>query len=724
MKLSTDLSAKLLASENITVVRSRVRTASFDIKSRVLTLPNWKDMTPQIEDMLRGHEVGHALFTDESYVAPIMENRKIMSYLNVIEDVRIEKLLKRKYPGIRKTMNEGYRQLNEKDFFGVSKIPNMNVLNLIDRINLYFKAGYSCGVTFSSEEKLFVARAEKTETVADVIALANDIYAFSKEQAEKRRQEALENPGDLETLEEDEDDDGDDIYDDDYDDYSESDEDTDEVNAQEPDDKKQAGVGRSKQSKEEREETKSAREEQEIEKELESQTEKNFNEKLEELADESTEYHYYTLDEKYEFDPIVGFKTILTETKEVEEMLVDRPQSKKNYEQFMTESGRVVSYFLKEFEMRKSATLYKRAQSSKIGSLDMKKVWSYKLNDDLFKRVMTLPQGKNHGMIFLLDWSGSMDAVLEDTIKQVINLAMFCQRAQIPYQVFAFTSQYHVLKDYKEEAKMNERKKEFHNQKNLLSNAVSTFGLLEFFSSKMSNVEFNTMVRRILQPRLLNRVKAGDYSTGGTPLNEALGYMVPYLAKFSKANNVEKMSFITLTDGDGSALHSSQYYSFDEQRTDRSSYEHKRIKMRHFLQDPVTKNTYQIFKSGSTHTEAILRMIKSRYDINVVGFYICRNQRRDLEQAVRSNLPSYEGSTYNMVDIMRREFRDNGFASIKNTGRDELFIVPQNKLIVEEGELVVDEKQNARQIAKNFGKMLSGRKTSRVLLNQFIGYIA
>ena len=723
MKLSTDLSAKLLATENITVVRSRVRTASFDIKSRVLTLPNWKDMSPEVEDMLRGHEVGHALFTDESYTKPIMENRKIMSYLNVIEDVRVEKLLKRKYPGIRKTMNEGYRQLNEKDFFGVSKIPNMNMLNLIDRINLYFKAGYSCGVTFSSEEKLFVNRAEKTETVEDVIALAYDVYAFSKEQAEKRRKEAKETPEDILDLQEEDGEDAD-SYDDDFDDYIESEEDPDEIDAQEPDDENETGAGRSNQTKEEREEARANREEQEIEKELESQTEKNFTEKLEELADENTEYHYYTLDEKYEFEPIVGFKKILTETKEVDEMLAERPELKKDYEQFMTESGRVVSYLLKEFEMRKSATLYKRAQSSKIGSLDMKKVWSYKLNDDLFKRVMTLPQGKNHGMIFLLDWSGSMDMVLDDTIKQVINLAMFCQRAQIPYQVFAFTSQYNVMLDYGQQEKFNARRREYQNQPNLLSNAVSSFGLLEFFSNKMTNVEFNTMVRRILRPRLLNRVSANDYGTGGTPLNEALGYMVPYLAKFSKANNVEKMSFITLTDGDGSALHSSTNYSLDEYRVDRNSYEYKKIQMRHFLQDPVTKNTYQLFRNGNTHTEAILRMIKSRYDINIVGFYVCRNQRRDLEQAVKSNLPYFEGSTYAMVDIMRREFRDNGFASIKNTGRDELFIVPQNKLIVEEGELVVDEKQNARQIAKNFGKMLSGRKTSRVLLNQFIGYVA
>jgi len=724
MKLTGDLSAKLLATENITVVRSRVRTASFDIKSRVLTLPNWKDMTPEIDDMLRGHEVGHALFTDESYIEPIIQNRKIASYLNVIEDVRIEKLLKRKYPGIRKSMNEGYRQLNEKDFFGVSKIPNLEVLNLIDRINLYYKAGYSCGVTFSSEEKLFVARAEKTETVDEVIALANDIYTFSKEQAEKRRKETTQTPEDLlEDLEEEAGDDAED-YDDDFNDYEESNEDSDSVDAQEPDNKKQAGSGRSKQTKEERDEAKAERTEEEIEKELESQTEKNFTEKLEELADENTEYRYYTLDEKYEFNPIIGFKRILTETKEVEEMLAERPQSKKDYDQFMSDSGRVVSYLLKEFEMRKSATLYKRAQTSKIGSLDMKKVWSYKLNDDLFKRIMTLPQGKNHGMIFLLDWSGSMDPVLEDTIKQVINLAMFCQRAQIPYQVFAFTSQYNVLKDYKDEAKMYDRKKEFHTQTNMLSNAVSNFGLLEFFSSKMSNFEFNTMVRRILQPRLLNRVNAGDYSTGGTPLNEALGYMVGYLAKFSKANNVEKMSFITLTDGDGSALYCSDYRSFDEHRIDRSTGDYKKIQMRHFLQDPVTKNTYQLFKGGNSHTEAILRMIKSRYDINVVGFYICRNQRSELTSAVNSNLPGFTGNTYAMVDIMRRDFREQGFSSIKNTGRDELFIVPQNKLIVEEGELVVDEKQNARQIAKNFGKMLSGRKTSRVLLNQFIGYIA
>lgn len=185
---ATDISARLLATENLNVVRQAVATASFDIKSRVLTLPMWKDMTPEIEDMLVGHEVGHALYTSpDKYLKPVKENPKMMSYLNIVEDVRIEKLIKRKYPGLRKRMNEGYRQLNERDFFGISKIPMEDIL-LIDKINLYFKAGFQCGVIFTPDEKQFVNRAERIETVEDVIQLAEDIYKYVKEKADEKNQ--------------------------------------------------------------------------------------------------------------------------------------------------------------------------------------------------------------------------------------------------------------------------------------------------------------------------------------------------------------------------------------------------------------------------------------------------------------------------------------------------------------------------------------------------------
>ena len=718
---AAEIYAKLLANENIAVIRARVSTASFDIKNRVLTLPQWKDMSPIVEGMLIGHEVGHALYTPDAYLKPIEENKKLRGYMNVIEDVRIEKMMKRKYPGIRKTMTMGYQELNDRDFFGVSKVQDMSTLNLIDRINLYFKAGYACGVTFNAEEKEFVKRVEHTETIDDVMTLASEVYEYSVAAATKRKEENLKlNKADLEELEEllaEQNEDESDMWMDSADEAEEG-EDVDEPNKEELEDNdvRKYMAGRHFEKPQQTVEDKIA---EEVEKEVEATTEKVFAEKLEELADESTEYNYFTLDENHFIDPVVSYKTILEETKIIDEEMF-KESDKKGLEQFKIESGRVVNYLIKEFEMRKSAQLYKRAQTSKIGSLDMGKVWSYKLNDDLFKRVTMIPKGKNHGMLFLLDWSGSMHEVIDDTMQQVINLAMFCQRAQIPYQVFAFTTQYDIFKGEYDRAKMQAKQMEVMSKENVLGNAVnSSFGLLELFSSKMSNLEFNTMVRRTFRSHYFMR--CDGYDMGGTPLNESLSFLLGYLPKFAKSHNVEKMSLITLTDGEGGSLPVSSGRYIEDRKYDYNN--HKTIQVKNFIKDPITKKDYPITRIGTTQTEALLRMMKDRFNVNTVGFYICRNTRRELSQAIQNNLSGVK-STDSMIDSMRKEFRDSGFASIKNTGRDDLFIVPQNRLAVEEGEIVVDEKQNARQIARMFTKQMSGRKTSRVLLNTFIGYVA
>ena len=717
---AAEIYAKLLATENISVIRARVNTASFDIKNRVLTLPQWKDMSPLVEGMLIGHEVGHALYTTDEYLDPIKEDSKMRSYLNILEDVRIEKLMKRKYPGIRKTMNLGYQELNEKDFFGIKKVPDLSTLSLIDRINLYFKAGYQCGVKFTPEEKIIVARAEATETIDDVVALAREVYAHSKEEAIERKKQSMQmNPEDLQEIVDQLEEDADAVMvETDYDSDSSEDtfDDEDDEEFEKEADVRKYMAGRRDDKPEQTVEEKI---EEEAEKEIEAKTEETFMERLTELADESTEYVYYTLDENHMIDPIVTFKTILAETVDADESYTEYDH--KNLDKFKIESSRVVNYLIKEFEMKKSATLYKRAQTSKIGSLDMGKIWSYKLNDDLFKRITVMPKGKNHGMVFLLDWSGSMDSVIEDTIQQVVNLAMFCNRAQIPYEVFAFTTQYDKFKAEYAYEKMHAKRQEFMSQKNILGNGVNdSFSLLELFSSKMTTVEFNTMIRRLFRPWYF--MKCHGYNMGGTPLNEALSFILHYLPKFAKSHNVEKMSLITLTDGEGGSLTTSTGRYIEERRYDHNTY--KTIKVKNFLKDPITKKDYPIERLGTTQTEAILRMIKDRVNVTTVGFYICRNSRRDLSSAVQNNLPGFKGSSDQMIESMRRSFRDNGFASIKNTGRDDLFIVPQNRLIVEEGEMVVDEKQNAKQIARMFTKQMSGRKTSRILLNTFISYIA
>ena len=728
---ATDLSARLLATENLSVIRARTRTASFDIKSRILTLPMWKDMTPEIEDMLIGHEVGHALYTNDDYLAPLRDTPKLHSYMNVLEDVRIEKLIKRKYPGLRKRMNEGYKQLNDRDFFGTKQVQDFDELLLIDKINLYFKAGFQCGVTFTPDEKAFVNRAERTETVDEIIELANDIYAYSKQQAEERKQNAKFEEQDDEDAEEGDDEDEDPNYGD-----FDIDSDEDDFEEQDAKDEDLKPAKKNKSSALQNDDRSDEGDD------LESKTERAFQNKLEDLADDSTEYKYWKFDTDYFRDPVIGYKQILNETKSPEKWAVDNPETTdwrtrhmsaeqrtafyssedSDFVQFKTESIRTVNYLVKEFEMKKSAQLHKRAMVSKIGSLDMKKVYAYKLQDDLFKRITSLPQGKNHGMILLVDWSGSMNDVLKDTMKQVINLAMFCNRVQIPYRVFAFTT------DYEEKlAKSQEEREAYHawrsarREENDLIDCADRFHLLELFSNKMTTSEFNSMARRILDSRFFWN---DGYNTGGTPLNEALVYCYATLGKFIKNNNIEKTTFITLTDGEGGTLGTYAGGRFDETRTEIVNSVYKRIKIKHFIKDEVTQKTYEIGRLSGNQTEMILRMIKDRYNISMVGFHICQNRGRDLRSVAHSNLPDYNGDIYALIETWKKEFRTNGFASVKNTGRDELFLIPQSSTKIQEGEMDVKADANAKAIAKNFGKFLNVKKTSRVLLNRFVGLVA
>ena len=390
--------------------------------------------------------------------------------------------------------------------------------------------------------------------------------------------------------------------------------------------------------------------------------------------------------------------------------------------QFKTESIRTVNYLVKEFEMKKSAQLHKRAMVSKIGSLDMKKVYAYKLQDDLFKRVTSLPQGKNHGMILLVDWSGSMNEVLKDTMKQVINLAMFCNRVQIPYRVYAFTTDYNDKKaETVEEHEAYRAWRTTKREPNNLIDCADRFHLLEFFNNKMTTSEFNSMARRVLDYRF--HWNEG-YNTGGTPLNEALVYCYKTLGTFIKNNNIEKTTFITLTDGEGGTLNTYSSGRFDDTRTEIVAGVYKRIKIKNFIKDEFTQKTYEIGRQSGNQTEMILRMIKDRYNISSVGFHICQNRGRDLRCVANSNLPDFNGDIYALIDSWKKEFRAQGFASVKNTGRDELFLIPQSSTKIQEGEMDVKADANARAIAKNFGKFLNVKKTSRVLLNRFVGLVA
>jgi len=187
MKLVTkeqkSILAKLLASENVIVEHGKFSTASFDTKNRVLRLPIWKEMSGNLYDLLVLHEVGHALFTpEEGHHDAKGQGKGFKSFLNVVEDARIERKIKNKFPGGRRAFVEGYNDLMKRDFFGIKKHGmDINGLGLIDRINLHYKVGDHLDISFSDEESVFVDRIDKAETWKEVVKICEDLYDYAKE---------------------------------------------------------------------------------------------------------------------------------------------------------------------------------------------------------------------------------------------------------------------------------------------------------------------------------------------------------------------------------------------------------------------------------------------------------------------------------------------------------------------------------------------------------------
>jgi len=160
---------KLLAEEDVTVSYQKVPTASFNPNTREVILPIWKDKSESVMDMMSLHEVGHALETPLDLLEKGFKKKVKHSFLNVLEDVRIEKMIQDRYLGSVKIFKKAYKELLEKDFFNI-KGKDLSKLNLIDRINMHYKNVPN--VPFDDDELEWVKKANETKTPDDVLNLA------------------------------------------------------------------------------------------------------------------------------------------------------------------------------------------------------------------------------------------------------------------------------------------------------------------------------------------------------------------------------------------------------------------------------------------------------------------------------------------------------------------------------------------------------------------------
>lgn len=670
MLTSSDILAKLLATENITVLRVNAPTASFDIKGRILTLPMWEFKDPNVDEMLILHEVGHALFTTlDGYVSVLEKEKHLMHYMNVVEDVRIEKKMKERYPGSNKTFYLGYKELNEKDFFEVKdKGKNFfDEMYLIDKVNLYYKVGADCGFSLTDNEKEIITLVGKCVTEEDVYRVSRIIYEMDS----KKKTNHTTDSNSLEIDENSLGEGGHSL----------------DVNAIiEEDDNDDDGDNETDSSKENNFSGGDGK------KDLKSLTQEAFDRHLLVVLNSVKEEIVYLIPEFFIKKPniVIGYKNILKD--------LDKSNNHLNIkiEKASSTTNKIVSNLLKEFEMKKSAQSLKYSTVSKTGQLSASKLFAYKTKDDIFKKITRVMDSKRHGMIFLLDWSGSMMRHMSSTLDQVLNLALFCKRGGIPFQVFAFSDHY----DFS------------YNQNSVTQNGIGDarpLSLLEFFSDKMTIPEIEKMHSYMQNHRYLDK----KFHLGSTPLNESLVFMVDYLQEFIQKNNVEKMSFITFTDGEAGKT---------------TGYSMNRFR-RVFVRDPMTRREYRV-ESHSALTEVLMKIIKHRYPIvDTAGFYIgsvSGGGSGGIWNFCAHHYPSNKNVIEYKTEMIKEGMKKNGFFIEKNlAGRDVYYILNSNKLNIDDVELEsIEEDSTSSKIAQKFAKSMNSGKNSRIVLNKFIEQIA
>ena len=416
--------AKLLATENIEVQENQVQTASFDVKIRILTVPIFKEehKSKHVYDMLVGHEVAHALHTpSDSWEDMGNRSKEFRSFVNVIEDARIDKLIQKKYPGLVNDYLKGFAKMYKDNFFG-TKGRDLKNFALIDKINLYYKSSKRLNFNFSKKENYFVDAVNDCKSFDDVLKLAEDILGHCKEEIKKQPKIAkiytpIPDPSaekkDGESTETESDSGSNDDSKDSKDKLEEwlDKKDQEENPTPKSDDKKEDKKSDDKQSQVGN--TGAGGEPSPV---LRSITNENYDTAIQGLTDDKCrERSYCEL-------PKVNLKKLIIDYKEfIRDIAVyDSQNHNSDYDrdninnakiktqEFIKESSNVVNYLVKEFEMKKNAKLYARASQDKTGIIDPLKLHSYKFAEDIFKKITTVPNQKNHGMILLLDWSGSM----------------------------------------------------------------------------------------------------------------------------------------------------------------------------------------------------------------------------------------------------------------------------------------------------------------------------
>ena len=737
MNIVKESLAKLLAQEDLIVETRNVESAQFNVETRVLTLPNWKHTSTEVVDSLIAHEVGHALYTPNEW--DFLDEVPV-SFVNVTEDIRIEKLMKRRYEGIAKTFYKGYKQLEEEDFCNIKGSGvDVGTLQLQDKLNIHYKIGNFVNVPFTDEEKPFLAKCDKLETFQDAVNLAKELLAYSKQQFEKLQELNAKEEEGLGVVPQEEEGQSQ------IPNFPEG-EDLSEGKTEKSDTKseKQSSKPEVKDAPPENSSTgqasRNTSEPQEFKPTV--QTMDALNQALQSLVDTNgVEFDYI------ELPKTISSKFFVSNT-EVSELMNKFYTAKEQlrYQQdfhdeydlhlareytknldaadadfikWKTSANKEVNYMVKEFEMKKSADSYARQTISKTGVLDTAKLHTYKYNDDIFRKVTTVPDGKNHGLIFNVDWSGSMSNCILDTMKQVFTLVSFCRKVGIAYDVYLFSDNYE-----KDQHSYAGREDESLDGKLILRD----FRMLNVLTSTSNNRQHDRQIKNLFRLAGSFRYHSScgvpfRMNLGGTPLNEATISLNHIIPDFKKRSGAQKVHVINLTDGEGYTV---RYGKKVTSQYDGSSYVNSRdCNPLSILRDRQTGKQYKFNADRYNQTDTFVYQLRDRFpeceimNIRLVtGNDWYRFKRQCLGYEFDGDLN--DNTAWQEADKEWKKTRSFICLSSAYTVQYALAISALNA----DDAFEVKEDAKKADIKRAFTKSLKGKKMNKKILSSFIERIA
>ena len=781
-RAAKDTLARLLATENITVQHQPVPTACFDVASRVLILPVWKDMDGDLYDMLVMHEVGHALFTPAGE-GPLMDAcnsidpsnpGRVKSYLNICEDPRIEMLMKKKFPGGKRQFAIAYRTLWERGFFGVTE-SDIATKGFGDRANLHFKVGFLMAdgtIPFTDEEQVIIDAIEAATTWDEMVECARAMYDLAPKEAPETNDQPEQGDGEGDTGmpgmpgepgesgqgddgsdepsesgdgESGEGDDGEDIgesMDDDSDDGESAESTAGDGNDDSSDDAPAADQqGEDPTTGDDAGETiqeggteagTQAPAAEEIE------TASSFDKALEAAADlNGRERFYGTMPKTINMDNVViDFTTVHKAF--IEGSNFDATRMASIAKSFMNETRPTVNTMVKQFEALMAADVDRRTAIGKSGVLDPNRLHSYSITEDIFLRRETVSEGKNHGIVMFMDWSGSMNDVIGDVVKQVVNLALFCQKVNIPFEVYGFSSNCYYG-DFKSHWDRTEEENEaiaarttadYENGDIHIGAGYSReFQLHNWLSSRMNTRQFNTAVANLMC-FAVNRWNSNDpnadavqsiarcFDLGSTPLNEALMVAQYIIPAFRKANDLQIVNTVVLTDGDSSGNPSSIEGS-----------DHCTYSGEVFITSRKTKKSYNMTRNNGTVN--LVNMLRDETGSRVIGMFIASGSKRSCASQVENQIHRAQeeivdwNKTQSLSEKAVAEFNKTNTCVIDHHAYDEYYVLKGDTEIVDGNDLDgLDHNASVTKIRNTFIKNGKSKQSSRTILSRMAGTIA